>query len=158
MDLAFAGGILSLVALIATADQQQWNFQNAKYAYRASAKSQPGYTNAELDLGCCTRGRGRHSRHPNFACEQAVWVTLYLWSCAATGTPYNWSGIGALSYLALFQGSTWLTELLSASKYPDYRDYQRKVGMFVPLPGSGWSPVAASQDAALGKPEGKMSK
>jgi hypothetical protein len=32
----------------------------------------------------------------------------------------------------LFQGSTWLTELITAGKYPEYRDYQQSVGMFAP--------------------------
>lgn len=54
-------------------------------------------------------------------------------------SPYNWTGVGALSYLALFQGSTWLTELISTGKYPEYREYQRRVGRFLPnLSGQSW--------------------
>jgi len=49
-----------------------------------------------------------------------------------TDTYYNWSGIGAICYLILFQGSTWFTELLSSDKYPEYKEYRKKVGMFVP--------------------------
>ena len=44
----------------------------------------------------------------------------------------NWSFVGAASYLLLFQGSTWLTELLTAGKYPEYKEYQRQTGMFLP--------------------------
>jgi hypothetical protein len=40
----------------------------------------------------------------------------------------------------LFQGSTWLTELITSGKYPEYRDYQQQVGMFAP---SGFSPYKA---------------
>lgn len=32
----------------------------------------------------------------------------------------------------LFQGSTWLTELITAGKYPEYSTYQQKVGRFAP--------------------------
>ena len=35
-----------------------------------------------------------------------------------------------MSYLILFQSSTWLTEKLSAEKYPEYKIYQQRVGKF----------------------------
>jgi steroid 5-alpha reductase family enzyme len=44
----------------------------------------------------------------------------------------NWTFAGAFSYLLLFQGSTWFSEKISAGKYPEYKDYQRLVGKFVP--------------------------
>jgi steroid 5-alpha reductase family enzyme len=72
------------------------------------------------------------SRHPNFAAEQAIWVTLYQWACFTTGTIYNWTAIGAFSYLILFQASTWFTELITAEKYQDYKEYQARVGKFLP--------------------------
>lgn len=147
VDLGFAAWILFLVGVTATADQQQWNFHKAKHAYQKSAKAQPGYTSADLDLGFNTVGLWRYSRHPNFLAEQGVWLSLYAWSCVITKTPYNWSGVGALGYLILFQSSTFLTEQISASKYPAYRDYQKSTGMFLPLPGKGWSPVEKSQQA-----------
>jgi hypothetical protein len=37
-----------------------------------------------------------------------------------------------MSYLFLFQASTWFTELITAAKYPDYADYQENVGRFLP--------------------------
>lgn len=37
-----------------------------------------------------------------------------------------------MSYLILFQASTWLTELITAKKYPDYQQYQARVGKFLP--------------------------
>lgn len=40
--------------------------------------------------------------------------------------------MGAMGYLLLFQASTWLTELISADKYPEYNDYQSRVGKFLP--------------------------
>jgi hypothetical protein len=38
--------------------------------------------------------------------------------------------------LILFQASTWLTELLSAGKYPEYKVYQERVGKFLPKMGT----------------------
>ena len=32
----------------------------------------------------------------------------------------------------LFQGSTWLTELISAKKYAEYKLYQERVSRFLP--------------------------
>jgi hypothetical protein len=37
-----------------------------------------------------------------------------------------------MSYLILFQGSTWFTELITAGKYPEYAEYQKRVGKFLP--------------------------
>lgn len=86
----------------------------------------------DLDRGFVVTGLWCLSRHPNFLAEQAVWATLYQWSCILTGTIWNWTGIGALSYLILFQASTWFTELITAQKYPEYAEYQRRVGRFLP--------------------------
>jgi steroid 5-alpha reductase family enzyme len=134
-DTAIAAVMLALIATSYLADQQQWNFHAAKAEYRKRARVPHGWQRAELERGFLTSGLFAYSRHPNFAAEQGFWVTLYLWSCAATGTAYNWSGIGAASYLLLFQGSTWLTELLSSQKYPEYKEYQQQISMFLPLPG-----------------------
>jgi steroid 5-alpha reductase family enzyme len=135
-DILAAGVMLSFIGLSAIADQQQWNFQNAKQEYKKTARIPKGYTQEEFERGFLTKGLFAYSRHPNFAAEQSVWVTLHTWSCYSTEVPFNWTGIGVLCYLALFQGSTWLTELLSMQKYPEYRDYKQKVGMFVPSSGA----------------------
>lgn len=57
---------------------------------------------------------------------------LYQWSCYATKVLYNWTGFGAMFLIFLFQGSTWLTELITAGKYPEYKHYQKQVGMQIP--------------------------
>ncbi|OAP54218.1 hypothetical protein AYL99_11319 [Fonsecaea erecta] len=137
VDTVASAIMVALVAISYMADQQQWNYHAAKSQYRETAKVPHGWERADLDRGFLTKGLFAYSRHPNFAAEQGVWVTLYLWSCLATGTWYNWSGIGATSYLILFQSSTWLTELLSAGKYPEYKQYQEQVGKFLPSPGCG---------------------
>ena len=45
---------------------------------------------------------------------------------------YNWTFLGAASYLILFQASTWFTELITAGKYPEYAEYQQRVSKFLP--------------------------
>jgi steroid 5-alpha reductase family enzyme len=109
-------------------------YQEAKRKYRATAKipADSKFTQEDLDRGFNVSGLWSWSRHPNFLAEQLVWVTLYQWACTATDTYYNWTIVGALGYLSVFQGSTWLTELLSARKYPEYAEYQRLVGRFFP--------------------------
>ncbi|KAI9664151.1 MAG: hypothetical protein M1829_006018 [Trizodia sp. TS-e1964] len=131
-DIVFSRLLLAIVFCEWYADQQQWDYQSAKALYRKTAKVPPGYRAEDLDRGFQVSGLWAWSRHPNFVFEQAMWVTIYAWSCVATETTFNWSSAGALSYLALFQGSTWLTELITARKYPEYADYQKHVGMFIP--------------------------
>ena len=60
------------------------------------------------------------SRHPNFAAEQAIWLTLYLWNAYRTEHYVQWTALGVIGLLAIFQGSTRLTEGISAGKYPEY--------------------------------------
>jgi steroid 5-alpha reductase family enzyme len=133
-DTCAFGLIVTLIALTAIGDQQQWNYQNAKHAYRKTGvlPANSKYTKHELEVGFPTKGFFAYARKPNYATEQAVWGSFYLWSCITSGTLYNWTGIGFLSYLILFQASTWLTELLSEQKYPEYAQYRRQVGQFIP--------------------------
>lgn len=121
-----------LIILEFFADQQQWNYQQAKKTYQATAKPPPGISREALDRGFVISGLWAWSRHPNFAAEQAVWCCLYQWSCLETHTFVNWTFVGAMSYLLLFQASTWLTELLTKRKYPEYKEYQARVGKFLP--------------------------
>jgi steroid 5-alpha reductase family enzyme len=72
------------------------------------------------------------SRHPNYFAEQAIWLSVYVFSIAATGRFVNWTMIGALLLMLLFKGSADLSEGISASKYPEYKKYQEKTPMFLP--------------------------
>lgn len=59
--------------------------------------------------------------------------------------------MGALSYLLLFQGSTWLTERISSQKYPEYRVYQERVGRFLPTPlGESWTEYLEKEEKKEG--------
>ncbi|KAH0562608.1 hypothetical protein GP486_002714 [Trichoglossum hirsutum] len=131
-DFVFSRILAGLVLLEWFADQQQWTFQQAKKEYLKTAKVPLGFEQEDLDRGFVITGLWSWSRHPNFAAEQAIWLALYQWSCTVTGTLYNWSIVGALSYVILFQASTWFTESISSGKYPEYAEYQQRVGMFLP--------------------------
>lgn len=91
-----------------------------------------GFHIEDLDRGFNTISMWSYSRHPNFAAEQSVWVVLYMWSAWVTKGMLNWTIIGPILYLILFQASTWFTELITARKYPEYVEYQKRVGKFMP--------------------------
>lgn len=136
-DVAFA--LLFVVFLVGefVADQQQWNFHQAKK--RAGGTLAPGFA---------TTGLFAYSRHPNFFFEQAQWWAIYALGATAAvtsgaglwGGALNWSIVGAALLTVLFIGSTVFTESISVSKYPAYREYQRTTSMLVP-----WPPRRAAQ-------------
>ncbi|TLD37049.1 DUF1295-domain-containing protein [Venturia nashicola] len=133
-DIILSRVLMALILVEVFADQQQWNYQQAKAAYLKTAKVPQGsqYTQEDLDRGFVVSGLWSWSRHPNFAAEQAIWLALYQWGCTSSSTFLNWTFVGAFSYLMIFQGSTPLGEEISAGKYPEYKDYQRLVGRFLP--------------------------
>ncbi|KJZ71796.1 hypothetical protein HIM_08816 [Hirsutella minnesotensis 3608] len=137
-DVAYFSVELLLVFSEWVSDGQQWNYQTAKHQYQKDAQLPKDWSQADLDRGFLTSGLWAYSRHPNFFAEQAIWFVLYHWSCYATNTLYNWTVIGSASLIILFQGSTWLTELITAGKYPEYKDYQKQVSMFFPTSLSGY--------------------
>jgi steroid 5-alpha reductase family enzyme len=174
-DIVFSRILMVLVLVEFFADQQQWSkripfhlptprtntshpdFQQAKQQYQKTAKVPPKYTREELDRGFVVSGLWSWSRHPNFAAEQAIWVVFYQWACYESFTYVNWTFAGSMSYLLLFQGSTWLTEMLSAQKYPEYKEYQKLVGKFVPtlMPGTGVGGLDAPKEKQTVKTEKK---
>jgi len=151
-DWTHFGVVVALVFVEFIADGQQWSgflsrtcllyllrlwltppgYQTAKHRYQKDGKVGRGYNKADLDRGFVTSGLWAYSRHPNFAAEQAIWFVLYQWSCVASNVLYSWTGAGACFLVLLFQSSTLLTELITGSKYPEYRTYQQVVGRFFP--------------------------
>jgi steroid 5-alpha reductase family enzyme len=128
LDWAAAALFLALVAIETIADQQQYDYQTEKYR-RIGAKEP---LTGEYAKGFCATGLWAKVRHPNYAAEQAIWISFYLFSVAATGRWINGSMVGAVLLLLLFQGSADFSEKISAEKYPEYREYLRKVGRFFP--------------------------
>ncbi|KAF2972131.1 hypothetical protein GQX73_g1484 [Xylaria multiplex] len=144
-DLIFAGTELALVLSEWFSDQQQWDYQAAKREYQQTAKIPRGcgHTQEDLNRGFITSGLWAYCRHPNFTAEQTIWFVVYQWSCYAGNVPYSWAGSGPLFLIMLFQGSTWLTELITAGKYPEYKSYQKQVGVLLPSL-RPYKPVAAT--------------
>lgn len=130
-DAVFAALFAAFLVGEFVADQQQWNFHQAKKA--AGGTLEPGFV---------TSGLFRVSRHPNFFFEQAQWWAFYVLGATAAvaaglgfwGGAINWTIAGAALLSLLFIGSTIFTESITASKYPAYADYQRATSMLVPLP------------------------
>lgn len=127
-DWILAGLFLMAVIIEYIADQQQYNFQTEKYRRIAN-----GEDLSEYQHGFVRTGLWSIVRHPNYAMEQSIWIIFYCFSVVATGEWINWSIAGCLLLLILFKGSSDFSEELSASKYPEYKEYQRKTPRFVPF-------------------------
>lgn len=82
-------------------------------------------------------------RKPAYACEQGIWISYYLFSVAAgysqSDHTWNWSCSGFILLCLLFQGSGWLTEQISISKYTAYRAYKEKVPLYLPKLSTLWN-------------------
>ena len=129
--LTFLDGIATVALLVLfigewVADEQMWRFQKHKKRKIAAGE--------EVAEPFITTGLFAYSRHPNFFCELGMWWTFYLFAVAASGQWLHWTGLGFVALTLLFQGSTQLTESLSLSKYPSYRDYQATTPRLLPLP------------------------
>lgn len=129
LDFLSAGLFLTFLVLETVSDQQQFDFQTEKYRRINSGENLHG----DFARGFRTTGLWGLARHPNYTCEQAIWLCFYLFGVAATGRWFNWSLAGAVLLLLLFQGSADFVEKISAGKYPEYKDYQRRVGRFLPF-------------------------
>lgn len=128
-DFALAVVMVALVITETIADQQQWNFQNKKYGKKKTGEA----LTEEEAQGFISSGLWAYSRHPNYACEQSIWVVFYLIGAMATGMYINWSMAGCLLLILLFKGSSDFSEEISAGKYPAYKAYQERVGRFLPF-------------------------
>ena len=128
LDIIAACLFIFFLVIEAIADQQQYQFQTEKYRRIAANEML-----TELYLnGFINNGLWRLVRHPNYAAEQAIWVSFYLFSIAATGQWMNWSMTGCVLLILLFIGSSNFSEEISAKKYPNYKRYQKQVPRFFP--------------------------
>jgi len=128
IDYLLAIVFILFVVIEYIADQQQYEFQTEKY--RRIAANEPL---GEYSHGFVKTGLWSIVRHPNYAMEQAIWVVFYLFSVVATGEWINWTMPGSLLLIILFKGSSDFSEQISAEKYPEYKDYQKKVARFIPF-------------------------
>ena len=123
--------MLGFIVWETVADEQQWAFQTRKWALLGEGKKMEELP-APYNKGFNTTGLWGRSRHPNYFAEQSIWASFYLFSIAAGMGIINWSIIGALLLIVLFQGSSSLAEEISSGKYPGYADYCRSVPRFFP--------------------------
>lgn len=128
LDAVAALLMTGLIVVETIADQQQWTFQKEKY--RRIAAGEP--LQDDFADGFCRSGLWSVVRHPNYAAEQAIWLSYYLFSVAATGRWINWSLAGGILLMLLFLGSSDFSEKISAGKYPAYADYQKRTPRFWP--------------------------
>jgi len=128
LDYVAGALMLLFIGIESIADNQQFRFQQMK---RGKIKNTGQFGNS-LKNGFLHEGIWKYARHPNFAAEQMIWVSFYLFSVAASGQWLNWTASGAVLLILLFIGSSTLTENISKSKYPAYADYQENVARFVP--------------------------
>jgi steroid 5-alpha reductase family enzyme len=126
-DYLIAGLMLLLIVLETISDQQQYDFQNEKY--KKVELGQP--LEGDYKRGFITSGLWTYSRHPNYTCEQLIWITFYLFSVSATGQWINWSIIGCILLVILFYSSAKFSENITSNKYPDYKKYQENTPMFI---------------------------
>lgn len=121
---------LGFLALETVTDQQQWDFQKAKHALTPEQRQAAG---GDFARGFRTTGLFAYSRHMNFFAEFMQWWVFYGFTWTVGGAWVNWTLAGPLLLTLLFLGSTQMTEVLSAAKYPGYRTYQRTTSRLLPL-------------------------
>lgn len=133
------------------ADDTQHRFQSAKQQHSSGATDSETYrhfSRIQLERGFVTTGLWEISRHPSYFLEQIIWSIFYLWGAVTTTDLWNYAVVGPIAYIVLFQGSTRLTEEITAKKYGAYRFYQKKVGMLCPVPYFHWDWDDTSKSAA----------
>ena len=126
-DLVVASIMFCLIVIQTIADEQQHKYQTKKYELIKKNKELLGnYKKGFIDTGLW-----KYSRHPNYTCEQLIWITFYFFSVSATGEFLNWSIIGCLILVVLFYFSAKFSEGISSKKYPEYIEYQKNTPMFI---------------------------
>ncbi|KAJ9126179.1 hypothetical protein QFC24_002452 [Naganishia onofrii] len=117
------------------ADNQQYEYQTYKHALKASppdnrtaaahkawqqGSSRIEWTSRDIKRGFLTRGLFSWSRHPNFACEQVMWLLQGLFPLLS----------GQPSALTKSRWMVMMNPMFTPFAYPEYRDYQTLVGEF----------------------------
>jgi steroid 5-alpha reductase family enzyme len=150
-DAIAAIAFLVLLAGETVTDEQQWRFQRSKARLSPEERARAG---GDLARGFLTTGVFRYSRHLNFFCEMSIWWVIGAFTWLAGAAAPHWAWVGPFLLTLLFQGSTVLTEALSARKYPAYRQYQRTTSRLVPLwPGEPLDPLPTRESPRTRQPD-----
>lgn len=128
VDYTAAGLFVSFLVTETIADQQQFKFQSEKYR-----RLRAGENLGEYSHGFVRSGLWSIVRHPNYASEQLIWLSFYVFSIAASERALNWSLTGGILLLLLFLGSADFSEKISSDKYPEYQTYMQKTPRFWPF-------------------------
>ncbi len=128
VDFILAALFIGFVIWEFIADQQQYDFQTEKYR-----RLKNNIPLEDYEKGFVTNGLWSIVRHPNYMAEQSIWIVFYFFSVVATGEWINWSIAGCILLVILFKGSSDFSEEISSRKYPEYKNYQKKVPRFVPF-------------------------
>ena len=129
IDLFAALFMVIFIITETIADNQLFRFHQEK---QKKVKEEVLYSES-IKKGFMTQGAWKYVRHPNFASEQLIWISFYLFGVAASGQWINYTLAGPLLLVLLFAGSSRLTESISSRKYPEYAVYQKEVPKFIPL-------------------------
>ncbi len=129
LDFLAAALMLFFILFETIADNQQWRYQSDKWSIINNGEELSG----DYRKGFLDKGLWGHSRHPNYFAEQSIWICFYLFSVASSGEWLNWSVAGPLLLVILFQNSSNFSEEISAGKYLEYADYQKRVPRFIPI-------------------------
>jgi len=117
------------------ADNQQQCFQKEKYRRIGNGETLDG----EYLQGFTRSGLFSIVRKPNYAGEQGLWISFGLFSISSFQSGIarqnyilNWSHIGWILYVLLFQGSGPFTENITRTKYPMYEEYMKETPLYFP--------------------------
>ena len=149
LDIVITVLYLIFFLIEASADEQQWAFQSAKYKWIANEKK--GIKSSEFSeeqiesfkRGFLCTGLFKHFRHPNYFGDIFLWWSMYAFTWSAQFSRLssaecsmcallNYSMFGTLVMTYLFQRSVTVSEIITKKKYPDYAHYQSQVGRIWP--------------------------
>jgi steroid 5-alpha reductase family enzyme len=128
IDIIAGSLMLLFIVIESIADNQMFRFQKLKRQIESSQSFSSDSQKREF----ITDGLWSFARHPNYASEQAIWISFYFFGVAASGNWINWTIVGPLLLVFLFLGSAEFTERISSDKYPDYIAYKKEVPKFLP--------------------------
>jgi steroid 5-alpha reductase family enzyme len=128
IDIASGVFILGFIITEGIADNQLFRFHTEK----KQGIVEGSQYKESLGKGFFKEGLWKYSRHPNFACEQGIWISFYFFGVGASGVWINLTLAGPILLVLLFIGSSQLTERISSEKYSDYKVYKKEVPRFIP--------------------------
>ena len=129
IDIILAFFFLLLLFMETIADQQHYGFQ--EYKKTLTPEQRKKHHRKDIRDGFLQSGLFLYSRHPNYFAEQAMWVVIFLFT--VHGFYINYSCIGCVLLILLFQGSMAFSESITLSKYPAYETYQITTSQCIPM-------------------------